>query len=1307
MNRMADSDPYWFSNVHLPAFKRRSCSLCLRYACMLLGLGCSVVLMLAEIFVGVTLLLTKDWALRIIQTGLVHTNTPLQTQQQPSTLTTTTLSPQQQQQLQPTSSLPPIVADMLQRLGAAACWVVIGSTGLTLCVMLWDWTKARSIVQSESIPRAFLSTPAFRLWGIKSYTHFCLLSKIQWGRTIRQRFVMMIYFGLQGFTAMLVSIPRLMVYASILLAAKNIPDLATSQQGFEAIQLTSFATLEGILLKAALAIMALSTVVHGLHLIRIVLAGAVCTFSLCYLGRMRKAMTIDLESRITSLVGSTSYRGRNGSQISQGGLSTKNDKKTLSQEQEQQQHSMSDNAFQLDSSITVSFVSEKSLDGRPQPVSELDPSNGRRLSQDPQNVFYQIDLNQQHLQAPTDSPADRPLTPEFRLYPSSSSDAVPLVNLSLSERNHSLPAFSPPPQHVQPSITTTSSNTNGIYLMAPTPHSHTVSTRGQQQTGALNEEPVRRNIINQLGPNNRLAALSFYDDLLKSINSERMIYANQALVDVRQSIHGPKPATGRESHNPSVNSPSIALCSSIPLSYPSCSEYDEGHSTDRPVHPFDIGPSQPRFPTPGSEQDITATIADIYMHPLDLMDIQGGLEINLQSRPGSQESLHATSFRDFQRASRCGSPHSQETIENWRIHVAPSSPVIPAIEFDLQDGHQQRQQSITPTPIAGRYDGYNNLKDVEGEADSRRGTIPIILSSHLQEAAAMYEDDQVYYSMADDLHVPRPFYAYGQGRSQRQGSVQSSVGGYNYSTAASSPSLADSLSNPMYQQQADGIFHAAGGGGYPRAFPPRKGSLPCSISSSVLEDATTPRGPHFVYQQQHSQTQSQNSFLSAHAALPVARTRPRAPSHLSNMVNHADGLVSDAESSTPFQAKRGRVRSQSQGSHSTTNRGSSWDQLGAFKEAQAGYATLIDIPATSVSHMGYQLEGHDDDDDLMLRESVRMSIKAGMSLKEALAIDNLMYRNSMQQQQHSQEGLPSSSFNGEIDDKMVHPLDLSPLILQTTRSEIQQQSYGYPAQRPSPAPVMTSSTSTAYVPPRSHDSPSIAATAQQAWDETCIGLGLTLTTPTTATPTRYQEPHHAHAYQVPTAEDCSLPRRPIPLRYHQLDSSASLQHYQNLHQNQQQQHRRPEMTTKLTSGLTTHTLQSDATLHSGSYSYATSATSSTFVDMSYTNHHQSSYASHYPMLSSNQHSNNHATNDYDQDTTHTYLHNQYYQHNQQHPQQHQLDRQYSYSQHHEQQEFPLFRRDYNNPPPVQRQSSQRNKKNLVVNISPTNHSRMN
>ncbi|KAG0295408.1 hypothetical protein BGZ96_011781 [Linnemannia gamsii] len=939
---------------------------------------------------------------------------------------------------------------------------------------------------------------------------------------------------------------------------------------------------------------------------------------------------------------------------------------------------MGDNALQINSSVSVSFVSEKSLDGRPQPLSELNPSNGRRTSQDAQDVFYHIDLGQ-HSQAPNDSPAGRPFTPGFRLYPSSF-DAVPLACLSLSEPNQSQSAFAQPYQSVQPSITTTSSNTNGTYLSAPEPHNPNFPIHGQQQSGTLSEDAAQRNTLGQLGPHNRLAALSFYDDLLKSINSERMVYANQTMVDVRQSIHGPESAR-RESHNPSVNSPSIALCSSIPLTtYSTSSEYDDRHSTDRPVHPFDIGPSQPRFPSPGSEQDITGVIADIYMHPLDLMDIQGGLKINLQSRPGSQESLHAASLKDLQRVSRCGSPHSQETIENWRIHVAPSSPVIPEIDFDMQDIHQRRQ-STTPTPTAGRYDEYNS-KDMEGETDSRRGTIPIILSSHLQEAAAMYQDDQDYYSTADDLHVPRPFYAYGQGRSQRQGSIQSSVGGYNYSTA-SSPSLADSLSNPMYQQQANAILNATGG--YPHAFPPRKGSLPCSISSSLLDDATTPRGPQFIYQQ--PQSQSQNSFLSAHTAPSAVRTRPRAPSHLSNMVSHADGLV-DAGSetaqtgdSTPFQPKRGHVRSQSQGSRSTTNRGSSWDQLGAFKEAQAGYATLIDIPATSVSHMDRQVPNHDEDDEFMLHESVRMSIKAGMSLMEALAIDSAIYRNSMQPQQ--QQPQLSSSFNGEINDKMVHPLDLSPLLLQTRSGT--RQNYDYPT-RPSPAPVISSSMP-GYVPPRSHVSPS---TAQKAWDETCVGLGLTLTTPL-----HYQEPLHASSVLTEKSE---LPRRPIPLRYHQVDrsgdSSAPPPPQQQNHHQFEQQLRRPEMTTKSTSGLTTHTIQSDATLNSGSY--ATSATSSTFVDMSFTNHHHPSYP-YYPMSSSSSQSTKYVTNDYEQDTTTTFHHHpqDYYRHPQQQPQ---LDRQYSYSQRHEQQEPPFFRRDYNNP--VQRQPSQRNKKNLVVNISP-------
>jgi len=158
---------------------------------MLLYLGLTVVLVLAEIFVGVTLLLCKDWALRVIQTGIIHTDDPAQATT-PAMLTTS--APVQT----PHSALHPVVADALERLGGAAGWVVIGSTGLSLCVMLWDWTHARSIVQSQSIPRAFLSVSAFQLWGVKSYTHFCFLSKIRWGRNLRQRFVTMVYFGLQG-----------------------------------------------------------------------------------------------------------------------------------------------------------------------------------------------------------------------------------------------------------------------------------------------------------------------------------------------------------------------------------------------------------------------------------------------------------------------------------------------------------------------------------------------------------------------------------------------------------------------------------------------------------------------------------------------------------------------------------------------------------------------------------------------------------------------------------------------------------------------------------------------------------------------------------------------------------------------------------------------------------------------------------------------------------------------------------------------------------------------------------------------------
>ncbi|KAF9307398.1 hypothetical protein BGZ74_003873 [Mortierella antarctica] len=178
MNRHSDPDQHWFSFVHLADFRKRTFPLCTRYAFMLTTMVFSLLLLLGEIYISVTLFLYKSWVPGVFQVGLIESTTP-------STAPITT-------------SISPIVKDMLGRVGSSAGWIVVGSIGLSVCVLIWDWVHARSIVESDSIPRAFLNSTAFRLWSIKSYSHFCLLSRIQWGRGLRQRAVMAVYFGLQG-----------------------------------------------------------------------------------------------------------------------------------------------------------------------------------------------------------------------------------------------------------------------------------------------------------------------------------------------------------------------------------------------------------------------------------------------------------------------------------------------------------------------------------------------------------------------------------------------------------------------------------------------------------------------------------------------------------------------------------------------------------------------------------------------------------------------------------------------------------------------------------------------------------------------------------------------------------------------------------------------------------------------------------------------------------------------------------------------------------------------------------------------------
>jgi len=416
------------------------------------------------------------------------------------------------------------------------------------------------------------------------------------------------------------------------------------------------------------------------------------------------------------------------------------------------------------------------------------------------------------------------------------------------------------------------------------------------------------------GPEGRLTSLSFYDDLLKSISSERMMYAasiyNQATPDLQQPQYEGD-ICGRESNNTPNEVMSIARCSSIPLTLPSCSEYEYRSHAERPVHPFDVSQDHPTT-TILFEQHSRPTMAELCVHPLDTSVAGFG---NFP-QPQSQERQSMSVYNNPLGLGQRGGPNSQEAIENWRVLVEPRSPAFAELDQhgSMDDAHDEFSDSI-----------------------SRRGTIPIVLSGHLQEAA-IYEEDQLF--TLEDLDAPRPFYAYGQTRTQRQGSVNSSTAGYNPSIA-SSPSLADSLSNPMYHQQSHGItnFNSTGS----RPFLPRKCSLPGSVNSSTKDDAGS-SAPYL--QNQIHQASSAPSYLAYPSS--AIRTKAKTPSHLSNMIMHCDDTNSvdatEQQQSTSVQ-KKGHRRSQSQGVRSSQTSAPSWDPFA--KLAQTGCA-LTNIPHRGV-----------------------------------------------------------------------------------------------------------------------------------------------------------------------------------------------------------------------------------------------------------------------------------------------------------------------------------------------------------------------
>ncbi|KAF9937813.1 hypothetical protein BGZ67_000855 [Mortierella alpina] len=936
------------------------------------------------------------------------------------------------------------------------------------------------------------------------------------------------------------------------------------------------------------------------------LSVTMCMFSLCYLGRIKRTMARDIEFRITSLVASRCGAADTNSSDSGARASTESHRPDMERRLDHTARGTmsTPNAFDQDS--PVNEIAEKTQFRDAQDFA-LYPYEPKRAN------IPQLDLGQGF------NPNEE--SSGFDLYANSS--AAPLA--CYSRKDEDVIAI-PENQH----YASLYGEDNGIRGSVPSIGIHAAhfppsTTIPVQRTTAINGSAGAAEYAARLPYGNRMAALSFYDDLLATISSERMIYST-SLSNRRNS--GPlQPCQRTEQRvkmdcNSSILSvQSSALCSSMHLTYGGSNENDERSILSRPVHPFDItDPSDtsvrllPRSPTllrDGPDTSINNTL----VQPSVTLDISNGFQMGLSSRIQSQENLQSqNTYASVQkRSSRCGSSHSQDIIENWRIHVAPSPPTIPELYDDAHDTVTDR--ASTPTGIKNGDSSRDIGKDINlhnntGCSD-RRGTIPIILSSHLQDARTTNFVEEQFFFSAEDLEAPRPPYAYGQTRTQRQGSVNSSIGGYNYSTAASSPSLADSLSNPMYQEQSFGIMNSSTML-QPRPLAPRKGSLPTSLCSRpIMDDFRLTPGASQLHNQQ-------KSYVVPPQAVP-SRIRSNMPSQLSNMIAHSgntagygmdvDYIHTPADGKLvqiPSQHQRGHVRSQSQSARSS---GSSWDQAG-IEDAKVGYTALMDIPTVTPSHMGY----YTVQDDLFssysaLRSSGIMGSREDLTTNNGSANISRNIFEPLPSRGEDQEHNPSKIYRNDMSDNTVHPLDLSPLLPQThsrelSRSDAVANNGGAPRQ-------------------------------DQAWDDTCVGLGLTF-----------------------DLDHCSV-----------LDSSDNegsiFIHYP---------HERPAMATSMTSGFLTRT----AHLHQASYSEKytsmsmTTATTGNIFDAAFVDSSRSQTGTRTPVDN--------------------------------------VDSVRGTMPHHDDYPLPTSTNTVDTspasesrrgrPPQVQRQASQRNKKNLIVSIVP-------
>lgn len=81
---------------------------------------------------------------------------------------------------------------------AARIGLIIASVFVSYVLLVFEWRKAFTIIQSRDISYAFTSTIAYRYYAIRSFPHFCVFDKINKSKKIKDTLSLWVYFRLKG-----------------------------------------------------------------------------------------------------------------------------------------------------------------------------------------------------------------------------------------------------------------------------------------------------------------------------------------------------------------------------------------------------------------------------------------------------------------------------------------------------------------------------------------------------------------------------------------------------------------------------------------------------------------------------------------------------------------------------------------------------------------------------------------------------------------------------------------------------------------------------------------------------------------------------------------------------------------------------------------------------------------------------------------------------------------------------------------------------------------------------------------------------